>query len=197
MKILIVFLALLPTLLSAQYDYDSLMNNGNIIYTDLNQALKNPESVYILDLSKQKLESIPMDVFKFSNLEILVLSKNKIEQIPSEIKLLKNLKVLDLSRNKLVRVPAEIGQLINLEILILNQNAIYEMAPEIGSLKKLKVLDVWGNELDEMPYEISFLKGSLELLDMRVIYMTAEKQQAIIELLPYTQIYFSNSCNCR
>lgn len=197
MKTLLVILALFPSLLFAQYDYDSLMSNGNTVYTDLTQALQNPESVKILDLSKQKLERIPTDVFRLINLEVLVLSKNKIEEIPPEIESLKNLKVLDLSRNKLVRVPPEIGQLINLEILILNQNAIFELNPAIGSLKKLKILDLWGNEIDEMPYEISDLKGSLELLDMRVIYMTAEKQQAIIELLPYTQIYFSNSCNCR
>lgn len=197
MKFIVTVFMLIPLLLTAQYDYDSLLHSGKPVFTDLNLALKTPESVYILDLSKQKLETIPAGVFRLTKLEILILSKNKIEFIPSDIKLLKNLKVLDLSRNSLVRIPPEIGQLNMLEILILNQNAIYEMCPEIGLLRSLRVLDIWGNELDTLPYEISDLKGSLEILDLRVIYMSAEKQQAIIELLPYTQIYFSNSCNCR
>lgn len=167
------------------------------VYTDLNHALKEPEKVVFLDLSKQKLKEIPSGVFELTNLEYLVLFKNKITEIPPDIGKLKKLRVLDISRNKIEVVPPEIGQLTELRTLILNQNMIYALPPEIGNLKNLKSLDLWGNEIDELPPEISKLQETLDYLDLRVIFMSFEKQQAIIDLLPETEIYFSNSCNCK
>jgi len=165
-------------------------------YTDLDAALRNPEKVIFLDLSKQKLNKIPDGVFDLFNLQYLVLRRNKITEIQPEIAKLTKLRVLDLSRNKLVAIPPEIGTLLELRTLILNQNMIAALPPEIGNLKNLRSLDLWGNELDELPSEISKLQETLQFLDLRVIYMSFEKQQAIIDLLPETEIYFSNSCNC-
>lgn len=173
----------------------SAQMNGE--FNDLSIASQNPLEVISLDLSKQKLKSIPAEVFLFENLEELNLSKNRIELIPSDISKLKKLKYLNVSRNVLSSIPPEIAALTHLNTLILNQNEITRLCPEIGMLKELKTLDLWGNLLDELPSSISNLKSSLETLDMRVIYMSAEKQQAIIDLLPYTQIYFSYSCNCK
>lgn len=186
--LIISALLLIPFLLLSQV-------NGE--YNDLALAKKNPLDVRILDLSKQKLKEFPVEIFSFENLEELDLSKNRIEWIPTGVVKLSHLRILNMSRNILTRIPAEVGQLVNLEKLILNQNEIVGLCPEISNLKKLKLLDLWGNLLDELPESISQLKSSLEVLDMRVIYMSAEKQQAIIELLPYTQIYFSYSCNCK
>jgi len=166
------------------------------VYTDIEKALKEPEKVRFLDLSKQKLEEIPAGVFELTNLEYLVLFKNKITVIPPEIGTLKKLRVLDISRNKIEVLPPEIGELTELRTLILNQNLIAALPPEIGNLKNLKSLDLWGNEIDELPVEISKLQETLEYLDLRVIYMSFEKQEAIINLLPETDIYFSNGCNC-
>lgn len=186
--IFLLALMIIPFILFSQI-------NGE--YDNLELAKKNPTDVRILKLSKQKLKEFPLEIFSFANIEELDLSKNRIEVIPADIGKLTNLKVLNISRNVLTRLPAEIGKLTNLEKLILNQNEIVSLCPEISNLKKLKLLDLWGNLLDELPGSISQLKSTLEVLDMRVIYMSAEKQQAIIELLPYTEIYFSYSCNCK
>lgn len=165
-------------------------------YTDLNEALKEPEKVIFLDLSRQKLREVPVGVFELTNLEYLVLKKNKLTEIPADIAKLKKLRVLDMSRNKIEAIPPAIGELTELRTLILNQNYIATMCSEISNLKNLKVLDLWGNELDELPPEISKLQETLEYLDLRVIYMSFEKQQIIIDLLPETDIYFSNGCSC-
>lgn len=166
------------------------------IYTDLNEALKEPEKVIFLDLSKNKLKEIPEEVFTLTNLQYLVLKKNKIREIPAEIAALTKLRVLDMSRNLIEEIPPAIGSCIELRTIILNQNRIHTMCAEIGNLKNLKSLDLWGNEIDELPAEIGKLQENLDYLDLRVIYMSFEKQQAIIDLLPETDIYFSNGCSC-
>ena len=45
------------------------------VYTSLQEAFKNPDKVYALDLSGQKLKELPKDIEKLKNLEILWLGK--------------------------------------------------------------------------------------------------------------------------
>ena len=167
------------------------------IYTSLNDALINPEKVYRLDLSKQKLKVVSMEVFKLYNLQELILAKNKLQEIPIEIGTLTNLEILNVEKNGLAVLPPAIGSLTNLKELIVNRNEIYKLPPEIGNLLNLEKLDMWSNEIDEFPEEISKLKDTLKFLDLRVILINLEKQKKIVELLPNTYIYFNKSCNCR
>jgi Leucine-rich repeat (LRR) protein len=166
------------------------------VYTSLAEALKNPEKVYRLDLSKHKLQSIPKELFSLYNLQELNLAKNKIREIPPEIGNLTNLQKLNVSRNKITNFPSTIGALTNLSELIANQNDIYILPPEIGNLINLEKLDLWSTAMDIFPEEISKLKNTLKILDLRVVLINEEKQKAIAELLPNTNIYFSKSCNC-
>ncbi len=166
------------------------------IYTDLDEALQRPADVIFLDLSKQKLKKIPEKVFQLPNLEYLILRKNKLTEIPSDISKLTKLKHIDMSKNKVEILPAALCKCLELKTIILNQNIINEISPEIGNLTNLSLLDLWGNEIDVLPEEIAKLQENLKTLDMRVIYMSFEKQEAIIDLLPETDIYFSNGCSC-
>ncbi|NVN94603.1 MAG: leucine-rich repeat domain-containing protein [Bacteroidetes bacterium] len=166
------------------------------VYNSLSQALKNPEKVYRLDLSKQKLQVIPKAIFGLYNLQELILAKNKLHEIPQEIANLTNLQKLNVSKNNLTELPAAIGALTNLEVLVANQNDIYKLPAEIGNLINLEFLDLWSNEIDVFPEQISKLKDTLKKLDLRVVLINDEKQKAIADLLPNTDIYFSKSCNC-
>jgi len=167
------------------------------VYTSINDALVNPEKVYRLDLTKQKLKAVPMEVFKLYNLQELILAKNKLQELPPEIGTLTNLEKLNLEKNDLTVLPPAIGNLTNLKELIVNRNEIYKLPPEIGNLVNLVKLDMWSNEIDEFPEEINKLKDTLKYLDLRVILINLDKQKKIIELLPNTYIYFNKSCNCR
>lgn len=166
------------------------------IFTSLANALKTPEKVYRLNLSKQKLKVLPISIASLYNLQELNLSKNKLEFIPNEIGNLINLQKFDISRNNLVELPSSIGNLTNLTELIANQNYIYKLSPEIGNLINLEKLDLWSNVIDVFPNEISNLKDNLKVLDLRVVVISEEKQKVIADLLPNTNIYFSKSCNC-
>ena len=167
------------------------------VYTSLSEALKNPELVYRLDLTKQKLKTFPKDILKLYNLQELILAKNKLTEIPAEIGILTNLEILNIEKNELTLLPSTIGNLTNLKELILNRNEIYKLPPEIGNLLNLVKLDMWSNEIDVLPDEISKLKNTLKVLDLRVVLINLDKQKKIVELLPNTEIYFSKSCNCR
>ena len=190
------FLLLLTGFESSAQMLDSVALANKPEYTDILEAVKNPNNVYKLNLRKKKLKKIPYEVFSFTNLQTLNLSKNKITEIPGDIGKLASLEVLDISANDIDSLPDEIGNLVNIKKLILNQNIIPVLPSGIGKLTKMTLLDLWGNEIQELPDEITNLKNTLKILDLRVISIKEDMQEAIEKQLPDTKIYFSASCNC-
>jgi hypothetical protein len=85
--------------------------------------------------------------------------------------------------------------LSNLEELILNRNDIRALPKEMGKMPKLRKLDLWSNYIDSLPDSFHG-NTTLKLLDMRGIVVTSDKQAAIRQMLPNTEIHFSKSCNC-
>lgn len=175
---------------------DSLTLDTLTAYTNLQEALKNPELVIKLELRKKKLKEFPMEILKFPNLQYLDLSKNDIKEIPAEIGQLKNLQYFAISKNGLESLPPQIGELTNLYFLNANQNDLSTLPPQIGKLVKLKKLDLWSNNIDKYPSEIKNLT-SLRILDLRVILIPDEEQDRVQNLLPHTKIYFSPYCKCQ
>lgn len=165
-------------------------------YTDLTEAMKNPEKVVKLVLRKQKLKAFPKEIWSFPNLQYLDLSKNQITDFPDSLGQLKNLQVLHLSRNKIESLPREIGDLTNLVVLDVNQNEVINIPPQIGKLKKLRYLDLWSNNISSFPDELKELQDNLQVLDLRVILINYDTQDRIRKMLPKTTIYFSPPCHC-
>ena len=165
------------------------------VFTSLSEALQTPDSVFRLNLAKNKLKKFPPDIFRFRNLKELNLSKNKIQEIPAGIENLSELMVLNLAKNYLSSLPPEFGSLTNLVLLDLSQNYITKLPSEIGKLTKLEEFILWQNEIVVLPSEISKLK-KLKKRDMRLIYMNDKRKDAIIGLLPNNELFFSHSCNC-
>ena len=180
--------------LNAQTNTKQLLENLKV-YTSINEAIKSPDSVFRLNLSKNKLKKVPSEVFLFRNLRELNLSKNKITEIPAGIENLTELIVLNLSRNYLALLPSEIGALNKLVLIDASQNYISKLPAEIGNLSRLEEFILWQNEIVVLPPEISKLT-KLKKLDMRLIYMNDKRKNAIVSLLPNTELFFSHSCNC-
>ncbi len=174
---------------------DSLSLDTAKAFTNIDDALKQPEKVIKLILKRDKLNAIPSEVFTFPNLQYLDLSKNNITEVSPEIKQLKNLQYLSLEKNKLERLPSEIGTLNNLYYLNIGQNDLLALPPEIGNLEKLKYLDAWFNNLSIFPNELTNLKN-LKVLDLRSIIISDKEKKRIQVLLPKTKIHFANGCGC-
>lgn len=166
-------------------------------YKKLSEISSNPDSVFYIKLTHQRLKTFPPEIFLCKNLVYLDLSFNKIEEIPPQIADLKKLRVLNLGNNRIKKIPPEIEQCSQLTTLILRFNDLTAIPPEIGNLSNLKSLNLAGNNLSSLPAEISKLSSSLQYLDLRVIMLTREQQTYIENLLPNTRIFFSQSCNCR
>lgn len=189
-KYLILFLFWLCSIFVGKAQTDSVQT-----FTTLEQALKNPDQVEVLDLSKSKLEVFPPEIFTFKNLRELYLNKNKIKIIPPEIGSLTNLEIFEISKNRLEQIPAEIGHCVLLKRLVLNQNQIVALPSSMGKLKKLVYLDMWSNNLSVVPAEISDCT-SLKEVDLRVIEMTKDEQDRIKKLLPNAKVHMSPYCSC-
>lgn len=187
--IFFLFILALPVFSQAQ---DSTKTK---VFRNLDMALRNPGEVEILDLSKQHLKDVPVEIFKFTNLRELYLSKNRITKIPAEIGTLTKLEIVDFSRNKLESFPDEITKCTKLKKLIANNNIINELPAKMNMFQQLEYLDLWSNDLGAFPESIRFCKKIKEV-DMRVIELTKLEQETMQKLLPNATIYFSPHCNC-
>jgi Leucine-rich repeat (LRR) protein len=182
------YLAQIPLL-----DSTTLVNSEE--FTDLLEALKEPDKVIKLVLRRQKLKEFPKSIYKFKNLQYLDLSKNSIKELPDSITQLKNLQYLIVSKTGLETLPTSFGNLESLKYLNLNQNEIYKLPYSFGNLTKLEHADLWNNNLDYFPESLKKLTH-LKSMDLRNILIPQEHQNNLQALLPSTIIYFSPPCRC-
>lgn len=194
MKIILSISFLIAFGLNAQL-LDKIGLDTMPIYKSMEKALRNPDDVYRLDLSKQKLTELPAELEKLTNLNELVLKKNKLIALDESITKLKYLQRLDISKNEFEVFPAQICRLVELRDLIISQNMIVGFPACIGNLRHLEYLDAYSNELSVFPAEMKQMIN-LKNMDLRVISISDEDQARVHGYLPKTKIRFSNSCDC-
>lgn len=162
----------------------------------LKEALQHPkEEIISIDLASENIDKIPLELFKFKNLENLSLKNNNIKEIPLQLFELCNLKELNLSDNQITKIPEAIKSLNNLEelyldvnplenipklplslrVLSLNQTCQKEIHPNIYELKNLEKLNLVNysdnpkehlfNTINNIPSDIKKLK-KLETFDL-------------------------------
>ncbi|KAJ0091939.1 hypothetical protein Patl1_26713 [Pistacia atlantica] len=72
-------------------------------------------SLTVLNLSRNRIRSLPKTLFKLINLEILILRYCDCQHVlPSEVGFLERLEVLDLHGTEVIKLPEEIGKLASL-----------------------------------------------------------------------------------
>lgn len=122
--------------------------------------IKNPDLVFDLDLSGQKLDSFPDEIFNLIYLKKLNLADNQISFLPPEINRLTNLEEFNMENNQLSgTLPAEIGAWKKLKVLDVSGNNLTGIPAEIGNLAGLATLDYNNNKLTSLPQEIENLTG--------------------------------------
>jgi Leucine-rich repeat (LRR) protein len=169
-------------------------SSSDTIAFSMEEALKDPENIKVLDLQKQKLKELPDSFHKLTQLHTLYLDKNKLSELPPSIASCKDLKSISFSNNKFEALPDVICQLEQLRRLDFSTNEIAVLPDCLKNLIHLQYLLMVGNEVSKIPESL----GDLELveLDMRMIQMNEAEQAAISKLFPNSTIKFSKACNC-
>jgi Leucine-rich repeat (LRR) protein len=132
-------------------------------FQSLPKAMRSPDRVDSLTISKQKLKELPADIdklahvttieardnwlqevppalFRIRTLERLFLGRNPLRAIPETLCQATKLKALDLSRTRIAALPDCFGNLPDLEQLDLDETAIAALPPSIVTLAKLESL---------------------------------------------------------
>lgn len=115
------------------------------------------ENADTLDLSGQRLEQIPNEVFELKKLKKLELRGNRLTKIPTRLEELQNLESLSLWGNPLKTLPKCIFNLANISRLHLGDMHLGSIPSDIAALKKLRSLWIWENDLRTLPEELLLL----------------------------------------
>ncbi|XP_044309781.1 volume-regulated anion channel subunit LRRC8E-like isoform X2 [Varanus komodoensis] len=110
-----------------------------------------------LKLWYNHIASIPEHIRKLKSLEQLDLSHNRIEALPSQLFLCTKLTYLDLSHNNIQVVPPGMGVLQNLQYFAISHNSIEALPNEIFFCKKLRILKAGNNKLRRLSDRVSWL----------------------------------------
>jgi Leucine-rich repeat (LRR) protein len=132
------------------------------MYNSLEDAVKEPDKVYRINLSNKGMTEFPVELTAFSNLQSLNLSYNKITEIPKEIGNLFKLQYLNLEGTEITILPPETSQLKNLVSLdldmisTLNSSIALNVIFDILNLKELSMNSVF---IMSVPSQIKKLKN--------------------------------------
>eukprot|EP00180_Rhodochaete_pulchella_P001743 Plantae.Rhodophyta-Rhodochaete_pulchella.ctg2609.p2 GENE.Plantae.Rhodophyta-Rhodochaete_pulchella.ctg2609~~Plantae.Rhodophyta-Rhodochaete_pulchella.ctg2609.p2 ORF type:complete len:275 (+),score=39.73 Plantae.Rhodophyta-Rhodochaete_pulchella.ctg2609:1549-2373(+) len=119
--------------------------------TNLPAAIGDLRSLRVCWLANNRLESLPLEMFKLTAMEELHLFGNDLKGLPDEIGNMASLRVLNAGRNQLTKVPEAVGKLTNLETLHLYENDLDSLPVALSNLPKLKVLSTHGNGRMRVP----------------------------------------------
>ncbi len=129
-----------------------------------------------LDLSEQ-LEYFPREIFDLADtLEVLNLSGNQLNSLPDDLPRLHRLRILFCSDNAFTEVPAVVGRCASLEMVGFKANRIRTLAPETLP-PLLRWLILTDNQLEALPEEIG------QCTRMQKLMLAGNKLQALPETL--------------
>jgi Protein tyrosine and serine/threonine kinase/Leucine rich repeat len=120
------------------------------------------DSLEILNLSGNKLSSLPDDLPRLHKLRIIFCSDNLFTELPAVLGRCKNLRMVGFKANQISCVP-EASLAPTLRWLILTDNRIQNLPSSIGQCKNMQKLMLAGNQLNDLPAELAHC-SQLELL---------------------------------
>uniref|UniRef100_A0A8C4QYM5 Leucine rich repeat containing 57 n=1 Tax=Eptatretus burgeri TaxID=7764 RepID=A0A8C4QYM5_EPTBU len=132
----------------------------------LRAHLETAEKTGAFQLRGKNVSEFPEDLLRLHRkLRSVDLSENKLTSLPASVAQLKMLKILYVNQNRLGSLPQELCQLSKLEALYAADNRLTAMPARLGSLKALRTICLPGNSLTTFPLGLASLP-SLDMLDL-------------------------------
>ncbi|CAG9771028.1 unnamed protein product [Ceutorhynchus assimilis] len=101
-----------------------------------------------IDLSMSDLDEVPVkEIASLKKTHSLDLSNNRLTSLPNNFTIITFLTKLDLSKNELTELPEDFGKLSKLKYLDLYKNSLERLPLSFGQLNNLKFLDLKDNPL--------------------------------------------------
>jgi Protein tyrosine and serine/threonine kinase/Leucine rich repeat len=120
------------------------------------------DSLEILNLSNNRLNSLPADLSRLTKLKVIFLSNNDFEEVPEVLADCPSLSMVGFKSNK-IRVLGENVLPLGTRWLILTDNQLAKLPRSIGRLENLQKLMLAGNQLRSIPDEMAACQN-LELI---------------------------------
>lgn len=165
------------------------------VYTLKSLKEANPDSVFSVDLSHEKLTYIPAELYHFTHIKTLNLTKNKLEFLPDSMAVFTALEVLNLSKNKFKFIPYVVFQVSSIKQLLLGQNTIEKIPDEIGQLIHLEVLDLYDNAVNDISPKLKELP-SLKTLDIQGVMYNHAFHAKLVNDFRHCKLYLDPPCSC-
>ena len=124
------------------------------------------ETLEVLDMTDNHLNTLPDDFGKLKNLKILFLSNNLFKEVPTVLSHCANLSMIGFRNNQIVTLPEDALPL-STRWLILTDNVLTSLPESMGALKLLQKCMLSGNQLTHLPVSMKHCEN-LELLRIAV-----------------------------
>ena len=134
---------------------------ADVVWYDVEQAVQaqtNGEVVLAVDLSRQRLKTLP-DLMLFNDLTYLIVSRNKLESFSIGFKKT-DLKASVADHNRIQDFPEVLLKMPHVEHLSLGENYLRGIPLDIDMMEGLEILSLWGNVPARFPRLWVTLNGS-------------------------------------
>lgn len=155
----------------------------------------NPDSIRAISFEKMKLDSLPNELWNFTNLTYLNLEKNQFSNLPDELKNLTQLTELNIGKNKFTFLPLVVCQLPNLKKLNASRNRIESIPNQIENCSHLESIDLYDNLIAEFGTGIFQLK-ELRILNIEGVMYGTNFAEDLKRKLPNVNILLDPPCKC-
>jgi hypothetical protein len=135
------------------------------------------DTLQMLDLSGNRLRTLPDDLPRLGALRILFCSNNRFETLPAVLGRCAQLDIVGFKANAITHVPAE-SIPAGLRWLILSDNRIEALPETLGDCHRLQKLALAGNRLRALP------RGLARCERLELVRLSANRFETLADALP-------------
>lgn len=133
-------------------DANGIIDISNGAWVNLDEEIwTHSKSLLVLLVENNSLEGLSHGLGNLHLLRELNVARNRIRSLPVEICQLSQLKNLNISHNMIESIPTEIQWCVNLQQLYASNNRLRSLPRQLRKCAELRILDVENNQLEQLP----------------------------------------------